>query len=100
MATNTDIEKQTSLPRSQSLHSTQQSSGDDTGRDENAIRCEGVDVTEQPSVPSPDVDKQNEKTMLQDQTNLLPFRQLILVFVGLGCAVFCEFLWELEYVVS
>jgi hypothetical protein len=23
--------------------------------------------------------------------NLLPFRQLILVFVGLGCAVFCEY---------
>jgi hypothetical protein len=32
----------------------------------------------------------NEKTTLQDQTNLLPVKQLLVVFVGLSCALFCE----------
>lgn len=31
-----------------------------------------------------------EKTTLQDQTNLLPVKQLLVVFVGLSCALFCE----------
>jgi hypothetical protein len=30
--------------------------------------------------------------VLQDQTNLLPVRQIIFVFVGLTCAVFCSLL--------
>ena len=34
--------------------------------------------------------KANDKSKLQDQTNLLPFKQLMIVFVGLSCALFCE----------
>lgn len=47
----------------------------------------------------PEVEKQQElspptddKTTLQDQTNILPMKQLILVFVGLSCALFCSLL--------
>jgi hypothetical protein len=32
----------------------------------------------------------DEKTTLQDQTNLLPVKQLLVVFVGLSSALFCE----------
>lgn len=32
----------------------------------------------------------NEKIKLQDQTNLLPVKQLLIVFVGLSCALFCK----------
>lgn len=32
------------------------------------------------------------RTMLQDQSNLLPMKQLIVVFAGLSCALFCEFI--------
>jgi hypothetical protein len=32
----------------------------------------------------------NEKVMLQDQTNLLPLKQLLIVFAGLSCALFCK----------
>ena len=33
-----------------------------------------------------------DKFELQDQTNLLPFKQLVLVFVGLSAALFCSLL--------
>lgn len=32
----------------------------------------------------------NEKNSLQDQTNLLPVKQVLIVFVGLSCALFCK----------
>lgn len=32
----------------------------------------------------------NESTKLQDQTNLLPLKQLLVVFAGCSCALFCE----------
>ena len=32
----------------------------------------------------------NEKTTIQDQTNLLPVKQVMIVFVGLSCALFCK----------
>lgn len=38
----------------------------------------------------PDDNAVNEKTQLQDQTNLLPVKQVLIVFVGLSCALFCE----------
>ncbi|KAH8669069.1 putative tetracycline efflux protein [Xylariales sp. PMI_506] len=56
---------------------------DSTIRPSNAAReleAEGLD----PELPS------DEKTKLQDQTNLLPFKQLIVVFLGLSCALFCD----------
>lgn len=31
----------------------------------------------------------DEKVKLQDQTNLLPLKQLLIVFAGLSCALFC-----------
>lgn len=31
------------------------------------------------------------RARLQDQSNLLPMKQLIVVFAGLSCALFCEF---------
>jgi hypothetical protein len=38
----------------------------------------------------PSNDTPNDKTKLQDQTNLLPVKQLLIVFVGLSCALFCK----------
>lgn len=35
---------------------------------------------------------QTETTVLQDQTNLLPGRQIVLVFLGLSCALFVSLL--------
>lgn len=35
---------------------------------------------------------QKKKFELQDQTNLLPTKQVIFVFVGLTCALFCSLL--------
>jgi hypothetical protein len=35
-------------------------------------------------------EKKPKAPELQDQTNLLPVRQVILVFVGLTCALFCS----------
>ena len=35
--------------------------------------------------PAPDANK------LQDQTNLLPVKQVLIVFAGLSCALFCKF---------
>jgi CRISPR/Cas system CMR subunit Cmr4 (Cas7 group RAMP superfamily) len=37
-------------------------------------------------------DKEKKKVEVQDQTNLLPVRQIIFVFVGLTCAIFCSLL--------
>jgi hypothetical protein len=38
-------------------------------------------------------DKEKKKApVLQDQTNLLPVKQVIFVFLGLNCAVFCSLL--------
>jgi hypothetical protein len=37
--------------------------------------------------------------VLQDQTNLLPVKQVILVFVGLTCALFCSLIDQTMYVV-
>lgn len=36
------------------------------------------------------VPRVNDKHQLQDQTNLLPFKQVIVIFMGLSCALFCE----------
>lgn len=51
-----------------------------------------VEAQTPPSAPSV-----NEKTKLQDQTNLLPIKQVLVVFTGLSCALFCEsaFKWDL-----
>lgn len=38
----------------------------------------------------------NEKSKIQDQTNLLPIKQLLIVFAGLSCALFCEFFSRLH----
>lgn len=47
-----------------------------------SIEAEEQVVGEPPSVVA--------QVKLQDQTNLLPFKQLIVVFVGLSCALFCK----------
>lgn len=60
----------------------------------------GVEEDESTEDPEEDVEAQeseaatpvNEKTKLQDQTNILPFKQLAVVFLGLSSALFCEFL--------
>ena len=36
--------------------------------------------------------KKKKEVELQDQTNLLPLRQVMLVFTGLTCALFCSLL--------
>ncbi|KAJ5223824.1 hypothetical protein N7468_008366 [Penicillium chermesinum] len=57
-----------------------------------------VNIAEQHSEPgqleaqSPPAEPVNERTQLQDQTNLLPFKQVLVVFVGLSCALFCALL--------
>ena len=50
---------------------------------------ESMEVNEAETTPPP-ATVINEKTHLHDQTNLLPMKQLIVVFVGLSCALFCE----------
>lgn len=49
----------------------------------------GVGLAAEPAIgaPAPPV---NDKHQLQDQTNLLPFKQVIVIFMGLSCALFCE----------
>ncbi|BEJ12702.1 hypothetical protein CspHIS471_0211620 [Cutaneotrichosporon sp. HIS471] len=44
---------------------------------------------EEEAVPG---DKNSNKYELQDQTNLLPVRQVIVIFMGLNCALFCSLL--------
>jgi hypothetical protein len=54
---------------------------------------------DEPKSESPDEEAQavsprqsiDGRTKLQDQSNLLPMKQLIVVFAGLSCALFCEF---------
>jgi hypothetical protein len=36
--------------------------------------------------------KDKDKYELEDQTNLLPVRQVIVIFMGLNCALFCSLL--------
>jgi len=43
-------------------------------------------------------EKKPKAPELQDQTNLLPVRQVILVFVGLTCALFCSLIDQTMYV--
>ena len=45
-------------------------------------------------------EKKPKAPELQDQTNLLPVRQVILVFVGLTCALFCSLIDQTMYVSS
>lgn len=51
-----------------------------------SIVAEEQVVGELPSV----VTQVEDKHKLQDQTNLLPLKQLMVVFIGLSCALFCE----------
>lgn len=37
-------------------------------------------------------EKKKKKYELQDQTNLLPVKQVIVIFCGLNCALFCSLL--------
>jgi hypothetical protein len=43
-------------------------------------------------------EKKPKAPELQDQTNLLPVKQVILVFVGLTCALFCSLIDQTMYV--
>lgn len=40
--------------------------------------------------PTTEIVPVEDKRKLQDQTNLLPFKQLLVVFLGLSCALFCQ----------
>lgn len=42
--------------------------------------------------PTPDEEAKAKKYALQDQTNLLPAKQVIMIFCGLNCALFCSLL--------
>lgn len=43
-------------------------------------------------------DKKKKKFELTDQTNLLPVKQVMLIFAGLNCALFCSLLDQTMYV--
>lgn len=59
--------------------------------EENQIGRKGHgEEAELPCEPSKEGGK--DKFELQDQTNLLPFKQLVLVFIGLSAALFCSLL--------
>lgn len=49
----------------------------------------GVQLAAEPAIGAP-VPPVTDKHQLQDQTNLLPFKQVIVIFMGLSCALFCE----------
>ncbi|KAJ5606312.1 hypothetical protein N7510_009093 [Penicillium lagena] len=61
-------------------------------------KCEKTEIAKQDqpdqveAKPPPSAPSDNEKTKLQDQTNLLPMKQLLVVFAGLSCALFCSLL--------
>lgn len=57
------------------------------GHDEEAI----AEVTQQQKQQQAEPAGKEQEPVLQDQSNLLPMRQLIVVFAGLSCALFCEF---------
>lgn len=85
-----DVEKQTvDVSHDNTLPRDGQISNGDTDHDATDHFNSGL--SDQAQTPSPVDEKGDGRKTLQDQTNLLPFRQLILVFVGLGCAVFCEY---------
>lgn len=53
------------------------------------VEANGVQLAAEPAIEAP-VPPVNDKHQLQDQTNLLPFKQVIVIFMGLSCALFCE----------
>lgn len=46
------------------------------------------------TAPEPETEpaRPKKKFELQDQTNLLPVKQIMLIFLGLNCALFCSLL--------
>jgi len=53
---------------------------------------EEANIGVQPNSQTEKVEKVKKEVELQDQTNLLPIRQVIFVFIGLTCALFCSLL--------
>jgi len=47
-------------------------------------------VDEETKIGAEEISEKKKAPVLQDQTNLLPVKQVILVFVGLTCALFCS----------
>lgn len=58
--------------------------------DDNAVHTTNKDIPPTGDSPSDKADK--SKYEIEDQTNLLPVRQVIMIFMGLNCALFCSLL--------
>jgi hypothetical protein len=78
-----DIEVESQEPSLLATHSGK-------GRDEDEATVVAENYLDAQPPDSHMATPENEKTKLQDQTNILPFKQLIIVFLGLSCALFCE----------
>ncbi|KAJ5814831.1 hypothetical protein N7474_006608 [Penicillium riverlandense] len=63
---------------------------EETQSEKNEVAKQEPGQAEAQTPPSAPTD--NEKMKLQDQTNLLPMKQLLVVFAGLSCALFCSLL--------
>lgn len=64
-------------------------------QDDTECRCTRVEVDvvgDGDGSKTKDTSAVDPKYALQDQTNLLPIKQVIVVFVGLSCALFCALL--------
>lgn len=59
--------------------------------EEAAIESHGAGASDSRDL-SAKPDAADDKYALQDQTNLLPWKQVAVIFVGLNCALFCSLL--------
>lgn len=59
-------------------------------RDDDAIQNDEEAATSAEEASQPGPQSSSKSNTLQDQSNLLPMKQLIVVFAGLSCALFCE----------
>lgn len=70
-----------------------------TAESETKEKPPGIESQTEPATPDTENDAAHpteqmhpvdDKPKLQDQSNLLPMKQLIVVFAGLSCALFCQ----------
>jgi hypothetical protein len=75
--------------------------GEDSDHDNSkSSRIDAIGDEEQAAKMGAEEVSNKKPPELQDQTNLLPVKQVILVFVGLTCALFCSLIDQTMWVSS
>jgi hypothetical protein len=85
-ASNVEVE-----PPEPSLLETHSEKDRGEAEDDASVVPETVEKDLEAQTPDSQAAAPDNETKLQDQTNILPFKQLAIVFLGLACALFCEF---------